>query len=482
MITKYKDIAFNRLKESYLNKESNQNIDQNNDIRREICASVIECMKSGISFEIDGGFIWLKYNSLSIPVSIELMKKNAEKKFEQFLAESEQEAYISDFDLDVRESLDILRDVMKEQSLVIKNQANELSSIKRKTDKLEKVPYTNEEYEKMKKKYESCEAEKKRIETRLEQEKKDNEKNKAEIEKLCTKNNKLSEEYEKKIEELELKHGEYVVSLNEQHEDEIGKIQYAMEKKYKAENKPDEYYESLRGALRESENEKLLLEKTNEETLAMLDDLKQKYDEVKAYAYEDRKFNCRNANSFNLFFGENDLSEYSVAYVVLTTLDEINHKAGREAGDSGIMTVRNELVNMFGYTSVYRVMGGHFYVFSDNKIEMYLKNLKTKLFSMGLKISYGFVLPGEVEDKYKIIEICEKRTVDSSYMKNVNASSMIPEQGDESNDEPESEDDVLKATEITISYYQMAENEKQTGNHVSEEDTEESMFEDLQNY
>ena len=203
MITKYKEIAFNRLKESYLNKESNQNSDQNNDIKREICASVIECMKSGISFEIDGGFIWLKYNSLSIPVSIELMKKNAEKKFEQFLAESEQEVYIPDFDLDVRESLDILRDVMKEQSLVIKNQADELSSIKRN----KKVPYTNEEYEKMKKKYESCEAEKKRIETRLEQEKKDNEKNKAEIEKLCTKNNKLSEEYEKKIEELELKHG-----------------------------------------------------------------------------------------------------------------------------------------------------------------------------------------------------------------------------------------------------------------------------------
>lgn len=487
MITKYKDIAFNRLKESYLNKESNQNSDQNNDIKREICASVIECMKSGISFEIDGGFIWLKYNSLSIPVSIELMKKNAEKKFEQFLAESEQEVYIPDFDLDVRESLDILRDVMKEQSLVIKNQADELSSIKRN----KKVPYTNEEYEKMKKKYESCEAEKKRIETRLEQEKKDNEKNKAEIEKLCTKNNKLSEEYEKKIEELELKHGEYVVSLNEQHEDEIGKIQYAMEKKYKAENKPDEYYESLKGALRESENEKLLLEKTNEETLAMLDDLKQKYDEVKAYAYEDRKFNCRNANSFNLFFGENDLSEYSVAYVVLTTLDEINHKAGREAGDSGIMTVRNELVNVFGYTSVYRVMGGHFYVFSDDKIEMYLNNLKSKLFSMGLKISYGFVLPGEVEDKYNIIEICEKRITDSSYMKNTNKNTsnkskqVEMEQGSSDNDEEnewDNEDEVLKATEITASYYEMMKKEKQAKSSISEEDAEDSMFEDLQNY
>lgn len=486
MITKYKDIAFNRLKESYLNKESNQNSDQNNDISREICASVIECMKSGISFEIDGRFIWLKHNSLSIPVSIELMKKNAEKNFEQFLAESEQEVYVSDFDLDVRESLDILRDVMKEQSLVIKNQANELSNIKRKTDKKsEKVPYTNEEYEKMKKKYELCEEEKKRIETRLEQEKKDNEKNKAEIEKLCTKNNKLSEEYEKKIEELGIKHGEYVVSLNEQHEDEIGKIQYALEKKYREENKPDEYYESLKEALRESENEKLLLETTNKETLALLEEVKQKYDEVKIYAYEDRKFNCRNANAFNLFFGENDLSEYSVAYVVLDTLDEINHKAGRDAGDSAIMTVRNELVNMFGYTSVYRVMGGHFYVFSDDKIAMYLKNLKTKLFSMGLKISYGFVQPGEVEDKYEIIEICERRTVDSSYRKNTNANSrekMNPEQRDESVNETESEDDVLKANEITVSYYQMSEEEKEAINKMSEEDTEESMIEDVQNY
>lgn len=473
MITKYKDIAFNRLKDCFLKKENNQNNEQSNDISREICASAIECMKAGISFEIDGEFMWLKHNSFSIPVPMDLMKKNAEKKFEQFLSETEPEVCVSNFEINVRESIDILTDVMKEQNLVIKNQINEISNYKR---KIEKSPCSDEEYKKMKEKYELCEEEKKKIQTKLEQEKRNNEK-------LYTRNDEISKEYEQKIRDLEIKHGEYVVSLNEQHEDEIGKMKYAMEKKYREENKPDEYYESLKEALKESENEKLLLEETNKETMTLLEELKKKYDDVKAYAYEDRKFNCKNANSFNLFFGENDLSEYSVAYVVLTTLNEINHKAGREAGDSGIMTVRNELVNIFGYTSVYRVMGGHFYVFSDDKIEMYLKTLKTKLYSMGLTVSYGFVLPGEVEDKYEIIEICEKRTVDSSYkMKQRNKDNNKSENKiDVESDDIEMEDDYLKATEITVCYYQ-EEVEKTSGNKMSEEDTEESMLEDVQNY
>lgn len=504
-VSKYKDYIFSTLKDLYTEKEkamfmsTDVNSSEAIGLKKKLCAVAYECIKSGIPFQIEDELVWIQYNFKAIPVSL-MDLQESQQKYENILLNSEEEVEKIATDLDIKESINTLRFIMQSQDNVIKSMINNGNGIGTGSSDNVDVQKLESEINRLKLENERIEIENKDLNQQIMYLDKEHE----------DKLQQLKKTYEEEKENIEKECGLQLTNMLQEHDDEIQQLRVELEKQKKKveQSAPDTaYFEQIRDELKKSESEKMLLEKTNEETLSQLQELKQKYQEAKMYAFEDKKFNCANANAFNRFFGE-DNKNMTMAYVMLNSLQEINMKAGRSAGDKGIMMLKNALMEIFGYEYLYRIMGGQFFVFSKNDEDLkMLATVKEDMKKHNLDISYGVVRVGEFEDKNTAINQCMERCIRSAEQKKKNLEigtnfrdkeKMAVNRGNESytrmknkyknsvqkKQEVVMEDDDCPVKEITESYFMQQKELDENLRQYVESDSEEDDFsyEEIQGY
>lgn len=112
-------------------------------------------------------------------------------------------------------------------------------------------------------------------------------------------------------------------------------------------------------------------------------------------------------------FDEKHSENFSCIYIDVNELHVINNKYGHAAGDGMLLFIANSLKEVFNESSIYRIGGDEFLIFSENKpkeeIEASIELLSRKIEEMNYHISIGMDFCTRNIDTEALVSQAEKR-------------------------------------------------------------------------
>ena len=140
-------------------------------------------------------------------------------------------------------------------------------------------------------------------------------------------------------------------------------------------------------------------------------ELESKAKELEKLAYKDAKFGTKNLNAFNKDFVSVSKDNTVLSIVGISGMKIINLSYGRDKGDNAIQMVAEKLMDAFGNSNVYRIMGDQFTIISQGgnyeDIQQKLNRIKDELSGVQISIIYGIALGAHSNDLQSMIKEAE---------------------------------------------------------------------------